>query len=266
MDYAYHSKLVLACSLASSLSTFFREATSKIKCEFSNGSLCRPSDSYFTYCSWLATLNCLGEQRLASRMHSTFLYMVTHGCEVDPMQMMRFEALDDTHAVRKMMCLSLKCTRVTQLLLLLLKHYMLASPVSHLSAASGFLQDISVGLFSGNQAALVFDELQWQHNFPSFSQQGLSQDFAFTDHMIVAGYAWFLESSPSHKVFKSKMQVPYILRGSRYYEVLDELFSGGPISLRVESWGRPKLSDSSSWFNFSYLFAASGRMTWSSLW
>ncbi|CAN6872068.1 unnamed protein product [Brassica oleracea var. botrytis] len=123
MDYAYHSKLVLACSLASSLSTFFREATSKIKCEFSNGSLCRPSDSYFTYCSWLATLNCLGEQRLASRMHSTFLYMVTHGCEVDPMQMMRFEALDDTHAVRKMMCLSLKCTRVTQLLLLLVSWF-----------------------------------------------------------------------------------------------------------------------------------------------
>ena len=49
--------------------------------------------------------------------------MVTHGCEVDPMQMMRFEALDDTHAVRKMMCLSLKCTRVTQLLLLLVSWF-----------------------------------------------------------------------------------------------------------------------------------------------
>ena len=56
-------------------------------------------------------------------MHSTFLYLVTHGCEVDPMQMMRFEALDDTHAVRKMMCLSLKCTRVTQLLLLLVSWF-----------------------------------------------------------------------------------------------------------------------------------------------
>ncbi|WZZ71611.1 hypothetical protein YC2023_082981 [Brassica napus] len=206
------------------------------------------------------------------------------------MQMMRFEALDDTHAVRKMMCLSLKCTRVTQLLLLLVSWFQqkdisfdsycfLLIGLHHcgglLSAVSRYhkliellislqvqrsstaealyaciscftslccfrfssryvsaywitkqqekvhtkskeaecssldgvdcelywfsylLRDLhiqlvsSVGLFSGNKAALVFDELQWQHNFPSFSQQGLSQDFAFTDHMIVAGYAWF---------------------------------------------------------------------------
>ncbi|KAF3596996.1 hypothetical protein DY000_02022943 [Brassica cretica] len=99
------------------------------------------------------------------------------------MQMMRFEALDDTHAVRKLMCLSLKCMRVTQLLLLLfasaeifhwscikqLKHYMLASPVSHLSAASDVF--------------LVFCIVPYR------------------DHQR------FLESSPSHKVFKSKMRM-----------------------------------------------------------
>ncbi|WZZ59055.1 hypothetical protein YC2023_059162 [Brassica napus] len=45
--------LVQTCSLAKSfLSAFLCEATSKIKCELRNGSLCRPPESYFTYCSW----------------------------------------------------------------------------------------------------------------------------------------------------------------------------------------------------------------------
>ncbi|KAF2553705.1 hypothetical protein F2Q68_00034873 [Brassica cretica] len=253
------------------------------------------------------------------------------------MQMMRFEALDDTHAVRKMMCLSLKCTRVTQLLLLLLKHYMLASPVSHLSAASGFLQDIyllrdlhiqlvsSVGLFSGNKAALVFDELQWLCLVQMYSwssvlfltetTRGSLRVLQVTSYLLrdlhiqlvssvglfsgnkaalvfdelqwlclVQMYSWssvlFLTETTrgSLRVLQVTRELVDARRvevaacfarsGSlyRYYEVLDELFSGGPISLRVESWGRPKLSDSSYRFNFSYLFAASGRMSWSSLW
>ncbi|KAL0814616.1 hypothetical protein Bca101_071059 [Brassica carinata] len=53
MASAYPPTLVQTCSLAKSfLSAFLCEATSKIKCEFSNGSLCRPPESYFTYCSW----------------------------------------------------------------------------------------------------------------------------------------------------------------------------------------------------------------------
>ncbi|CAG7906333.1 unnamed protein product [Brassica rapa] len=277
MASSYPPTLVQTCSLAKSfLSAFLCEATSKIKCEFSNGSLCRPPENYFTYCSWcsFSELVCVwlthsvsrhlgsgtvywcvayrlqkvleasfghqnvysqGEQRLASRMHSTFVYLVTHG------------SLDDTHAVRKMMCLSLNCTRVRELLLLLvswfqqrdisfdsycflliglhhcggllsadscyhklikllitlqmqssstglvlkqLKHYMLASPVLHLSAASGFLHFLKTDS-SGSQAASTIHALQWEQSFPSLSIQGLNLAFAFIDHIIVAGSGWF---------------------------------------------------------------------------
>ncbi|CAG7898101.1 unnamed protein product, partial [Brassica rapa] len=78
----------------------------------------------------------------------------------------------------------------TGLVLKQLKHYMLASPVLHLSAASGFLHFLKTDS-SGSQAASTLHALQWEQSFPSLSIQGLNLAFASIDHIIVAGSGWF---------------------------------------------------------------------------
>ncbi|KAG2248323.1 hypothetical protein Bca52824_087951 [Brassica carinata] len=47
----------------------------------------------------------------------------------------------------------------------------------------------------------------------------------------------------------------------RYYEVFGDLFSGGSLSLKADSWGRPKLPGSDSRLNLAHLSAASSRST-----
>ncbi|CAF1928438.1 unnamed protein product [Brassica napus] len=54
----------------------------------------------------------------------------------------------------------------TGLVLKQLKHYMLASHVLHLSAASGFLHFLKTDS-SGSQAASTLHALQWKQSFPS---------------------------------------------------------------------------------------------------
>ncbi|KAF8098628.1 hypothetical protein N665_0262s0015 [Sinapis alba] len=48
-----------------------------------------------------------------------------------------------------------------------------------------------VVLSSGNQAVMVYHNLQWKQSFPSASLQGMRRAFAFIDHMVVAGSGWF---------------------------------------------------------------------------
>lgn len=112
----------------------------------------------------------------------------------------------------------------TGLVLKQLKHYMLASHVLHLYAASGFLHFLKTDS-SGSQAASTLHALQWKQSFPSlWTEPSLCFYWSYYcgRFWLAQVYTWSpllfsaktTRDSPVHKFFKSKMQVLYILRGS----------------------------------------------------